>query len=156
MLISNIEEIKKTNLILIIFCDESHKNFSSCFLKINITDKMRIKSSEIMLLCSNETLTCPLIKSFEKMTIEKFLGKCYFIFNFIEQKLNYDEIRNYCLKKNLQILTISTIEQARFLFNKILIKKLQDIEKSEKKENLLIKDIEKEIFLPLSKIYVEF
>lgn len=150
LLITKMEETKLTNLILSVFCPKQFQSFRSCFLKINNDSVTTLRASKIMIVCSNEHFTCPLMEKSSNMTIEKFFGNCYYIFNMKEKKLNYAEMKNFCMKKNLTIVLITIKEQARFIFNKILMEKIQSEKKI--KNHFRLWKFEKQIFIPLSRI----
>lgn len=110
--------------------------------------EMTLKSSKIVILCSNREISCPFVHYSLNLTIEKFFGKCYYIFH-SKRNLNYNEMEKFCLEKNLKIISIRTKEQARFIFNKILMEEINAnrFEKSLKFFN----KIETNTFIPSGK-----
>lgn len=149
MLIQEMDEPKLINLIFSISCKNETKDFKNCFIKTNTNYLMTLKLSKIILVCSKEMISCPFIQNVQNLTIEKFLGKCYYIFH-LNKYVNFDEMNKFCLSKNLSIISITSKEQARYFFNRIVIEKFKNID--EKFENSLKKfiQIQNDIFLPLS------
>lgn len=144
MLIPQIKDIQLTYLFFKILCANNSTNLKFCYLKIDYDSQLIMKSYKVIILCLNKTTSCQFIPNLKNLMVEKFLGKCYYIYDSKEKKLNFHEIENFCLKKNLNIISLSTKDQAVFIFNKILLKKY----KYEKKS---MENIYDDIFIPLSK-----
>lgn len=151
MLISNTEEKRMTNLIFGISCPKIVSSFQDCSIISQYNHLFRLKSNKLLLLCSNDKLSCPTIRNIQNVTLEKFMGKCYYLFN-LKRSVNFDEMEKFCIKKNLKLVTLSSKEQARFIFNKIQTQKSKNLKyKNYRNFYKIIEKISKETFIPISK-----
>lgn len=143
------EEMRLTNLIFSISCPEETRTFKNCFLKMNNNYLLTLKASKIIIFCSKETISCPFINDSKNVTIEKFLGKCYYIFH-SKKKVNFEEMKKFCLQRNLKIISITSKEQARFFFNKMIIKEFTENRKKSERSLKNFNKLKSEVFIPLS------
>lgn len=111
----NVTNLKNCNII---------QDFHSIFLKL--------KSNKVLLICMEEETFCEKTLGNDVTTV-KFNKKCYFFMK-TKQKLSYFQMKNECLKRKLSLITINEKEEARFIFNQIVIKKMT--ENSNKTKNL--------------------
>lgn len=152
MLITDTGEERMKNLIFSFSCPKNITSFKNCSIQSHYHVLLGLKYSKLYLLCSNVTLSCLNVGMPDYLTLEKFFGKCYYIFD-LKRHLNYDEVEKFCLEKNLNMISISTKEQAHYIFNKIIFEKF----KSYRHNNVIsdskyMEGLKKETFIPLSKI----
>lgn len=151
-LIISVREDDNINLIFRINCPNNATQFEDCFISMNNDYTQTLKASKLVLICSNETLKCFQSNNQKDVSIEKYLGKCFYIFN-SHKNLTYKKMENICHKMNLRPISISTREEARFIFNKIVMNEFS--KKKQKNSSMInVEALESEIAIPLSRTKV--
>lgn len=152
MLLPDISNQIITNLILTFSCPKNVSFFEECTIKLQQQYLYDLRTDKLFFLCSNENLLCSKIPESKNMKIEKFLGKCYYVFD-SKQLVNFREMQNFCSEKTLETISLSSKDQAEFIFNIILVEKLKNVNFKNNKKNVYDKwkNIQKETLLPLSK-----
>lgn len=120
--LSSSENIRGSFNDIYIKCRKNVTNLENCEI---IWDShfypLKLKSSHVFLICFNDKLACDKIQK-DNVKIIKFLKKCYYLYK-SEKLLNYSEINDECLKENLNLISINEKDEARFIFNQIIIEK---------------------------------
>lgn len=132
-----------------VFCPENIENFVDC--RIGMAKNVylsSLKSRKTTLVCVDEKAICPNILNLKNTTVTKFLKKCFYIFNF-KRKVDFFEMKEICLKNKLEIISLNSKDDSRFLFNKIFYETYNIF--TQNKRMFEFEEFEKRISIPFCK-----